>query len=71
MSNARIQQLITLFYMHKTLVESNRIKKNESLELQKIIRAIDEKYEHFKSNQEIKKTFDFLKLVIDSWFKNI
>ena len=71
MSNARIQQLITLFYMHKTLVESNRIKKNESLELQKIIRVIDEKYEYFKSNQEIKKTFDFLKLVIDSWFKNM
>ena len=40
MSNARIQQLVTLLYMHKTMVESDGIIQSESEELQKIIKRI-------------------------------
>lgn len=40
MSNARIQQLVTLFYMHRTMVESDGIKKSESEEIQKVMKEL-------------------------------
>ena len=71
MSNARIQQVITLFYMHKTMVESAAILKSESEELQKIVKRIDKNYNYYSTNTMIKGTFDFLKMVVDSWFKMV
>lgn len=71
MSNARIQQVITLFYMHKTMVESAGILKSESEELQKIVKRIDKNYNYYSTNTMIKGTFDFLKMVVDSWFKTV
>ena len=71
MSNARIQQLVTLFYMHKTVVESDGIIQSESEELQKIIKRFDRNYDYYSTNPMIKGTFDFLKLVVDNWFKTV
>ena len=71
MSNARIQQLVTLFYMHKTMVESEGILKSESEQLQKVIKRVNKNYEYYELSPVIKGTFDFLKLVVDSWFKNV
>lgn len=68
MSNARIQQIITLFYMHKTIVESNGIKENESLGLRKVMQRVDKHCDYYETNPVIKGTFNFLKLVVDSWF---
>lgn len=70
MSNARIQQVITLLYTHRTLVESEGIKRFESKELQKIMKRIDTNYDYYKTNPMIQGTFDFLKLVVDNWFKS-
>lgn len=70
MSNARIQQVVTLLYTHKYMVESDGIKHSESKELKKILNRVDKNYDYYKSNQMIKGTFDFLKLVVDSWFKS-
>ena len=69
MSNARIQQVVTLFYMHKTMVESDGIKKSESEELQKIMKRVDKHYDYYKTNQMVKVTLDFLRMVVDTWFK--
>ena len=71
MSNARIQQLVTLFYMHTTVVESDGIIQSESEELQKIIKRFDRNYDYYSTNPMIKGTFDFLKLVVDNWFKTV
>ena len=71
MSNARIQQLVTLLYMHKTMVESEGILKSESEQLQKVIKRVNKNYEYYELSPVIKGTFDFLKLVVDSWFKNV
>lgn len=68
MSNARIQQIITLFYMHKTIVESNGIKENESLGVRKVMQRVDKHCDYYETNLVIKGTFNFLKLVVDSWF---
>ena len=69
MSNARIQQIVTLFYMHKTMVESDGIKKSESEELQKIMKRVDKHNDYYKTNQMVKGTLDFLRMVVDTWFK--
>lgn len=61
MSNARIQQIITLFYMHKTIVESNGIKENESLGLRKVMQRVDKHCDYYETNPVIKGTFNFLK----------
>ena len=71
MSNARIQQLVTLLYMNKTMVESEGILKSESEQLQKVIKRVNKNYEYYELSPVIKGTFDFLKLVVDSWFKNV
>lgn len=68
MSNARIQQIITLFYMHKTMVESDGIIKSRCKELRKIIDRIDKNHNYYSTNPTIKGALDFLKLVIDNWF---
>lgn len=70
MSNARIQQVVTLLYTHKDMVESEGIKRSESEELKKIMERVDKNYDYYNTNPMIKGTFDFLKLVVDSWFKS-
>ena len=70
MSNARIQQVVTLLYTHKDMVESEGIKRSESEDLKKIMERIDKNYDYYNTNPMIKGTFDFLKLVVDSWFKS-
>jgi hypothetical protein len=70
MSNVRIQQVITLLYMHKMMVGSDGIRKSESDELKRIIIRIDKNIDYYKSNQKIKGTLDFLKMVVDNWFQN-
>ena len=53
------------------MVESDGIIQSESEELQKIIKRIDRNYGYYSTNPMIKVTFDFLKLVIDNWFKTV
>lgn len=70
MSNARIQQVVTLLYTHKDMVESEGIKRSESEDLKKIMERVNKNYDYYNTNPMIKGTFDFLKLVVDSWFKS-
>lgn len=70
MSNARIQQVVTLLYTHKDMVESEGIKRSESEDLKKIMERVDKNYDYYNTNPMIKGSFDFLKLVVDSWFKS-
>ena len=70
MSNARIQQVVTLLYTHKDMVESEGIKRSESEDLKKIMERVDKNYDYYNTNPMRKGTFDFLKLVVDSWFKS-
>ena len=70
MSNARIQQVVTLLFMHKTVVTSSGVKTSESEELHKVMTRIYKHIDYYKGNPEVKNTFDFLKMVVDSWFPN-
>ena len=70
MSNARIQQVVTLLFMHKAVVTSRGVKTSESEELHKVMTRIYKHIDYYKGNPEVKNTFDFLKMVVDSWFPN-
>ena len=71
MSNERIQQIITLLYMHKKMVRSEGVALYESEELKKLIRRIDRNSTYYKTNKLIQGTFKFLGLVVDSWFQTV
>lgn len=68
MSNVRIQQIITLFYIHKKMVRSEGVALYESGELKKLMRRIDKNCCYYKTNTLIHGTFKFLGLVVDNWF---
>lgn len=59
MSNTRIQQIITLLYMHKKIVRSEGIALYESGELKKLIRRIDRNSNYYKTNKLIQETRNF------------
>lgn len=62
MSNERIQQIITLLYMHKKMVRSEGVALYESGELKKLMREIDKNCSYYKTNTLIQGTFKFLGL---------
>lgn len=63
MSNARIQQIITLLYMHKKMVRSEGVTLYESGEFKKLIRRNDRNSNYYKTNKLVQGTFKFLGLV--------
>lgn len=69
MSNVRIQQIVTLLYTHKKLVTSSGVHKNQCEALSKTIERAFRHIEYYVGNETILTTFNFLKIVIDNWFK--
>ena len=68
MSNARIQQIVTLLYMHKEIVTSVGVHEKESKGLHDVLTRAFKNNDYYKNNPMLKGTFDFLKLVVDSWY---
>lgn len=69
MSNVRVQQIVTLLYTHKMLVECDEIENFECEKLREIMKRVNKHYDYYKTNPMIKSTLDFLKLVVDNWFE--
>ena len=68
MSNARVQQIVTLFYTHKTMVNSIGVHQEEGKLLRELINRMFRNTSFYDDNPTIKGTFDFLKMVVDNWF---
>ena len=68
MSNARIQEIVTLLYTHKTMVKSQGIHDSESKKLRKVIDRMFKHQEYYTENYGIQGSFDFLRMVVDNWF---
>lgn len=49
--------------------ESDGIRKAAEDELQKLMGRVNKHQEYYLSNSMISSTFNFLKLVVDNWFK--
>ncbi len=69
MSNARIQQIVTLLYAHKIYVTSNDIQGATSKSLLSLSKRIKRNINYYDSNQLIQTSLIFLTKVIDNWYK--
>jgi abortive infection bacteriophage resistance protein len=68
MSNARIQQIVTLLYAHKRIVKSLGVQKRASSNLQELGRRMCKHFDYYQHNDRIQTNFEFLVEVIDGWF---
>ena len=68
MSNAHVQQIITLLYMHKIMVTSDGVREKECKKLHEYTQRMYKNIYYYEKNAVIKTTFSFLKLVVDSWY---
>jgi abortive infection bacteriophage resistance protein len=68
MRNARVQQIVTLLYMHKEMVSSNGVHIKEAKGLHEVLERACKNKDYYKNNPLLTSTFDFLKMTVDSWF---
>jgi len=68
MSNARIQQIVTLLYTHKRIIKSDGVIKHQSEVLNAVVTRMYEHIEYYEHNQMITTNFGFLKTIIDNWY---
>lgn len=69
MSNAHIQQIVTLLYFHKQIVTSSGVHSNRSKQLHELIKRMHRNIQYYDNNENIKTSFEFLKLIVDNWFE--
>lgn len=68
MSNVRIQQFVTLLYVHKTMVTSDGLHAMQASNLSTLMKRMYKHEEYYRDNSLVLGTFNFLKLVVDKWF---
>jgi len=68
MSNARIQQIVTLMYAHNLLVTSEGVHKHQSIVSRELITRMLQNINYYTNSPMVSTTFNFLKEVVDKWF---
>lgn len=68
MSNARVQQIVTLLYSHKLFVTSSGVYTHQCEVLQDTITRMFRNIKYYTTNETITTNFDFLKKVVDNWY---
>lgn len=68
MSNARIQQIVTLMYAYNLLVTSAGVHAHQSIVLEELITRMIKNSNYYTNSPMILTTFSFLKEVVDKWF---
>ncbi|MGN1097810.1 MAG: Abi family protein [Clostridia bacterium] len=68
MSNASIQGIVTLLYMHKAIVTSDGVHKHQAENIHNIIDRMYRNKDYYLNNISIMSMFEFLKKVVDKFF---
>ena len=68
MSNARIQQIVTLLYTHKIIVTSKGVDKMSMELLGEFKKRMNKNIGIYDGNELIRNSFKFLEKIIDNWF---
>ena len=68
MRNDRLQQIATLFYAHTAFVTSVGVRKKATDLLRDLSSRMDRNSSFYAKNDLIRSSFDFLKIIISSWF---
>lgn len=70
MSNARVQQIVTLLYVYKKIVTSKGVQEKAINRLKMFEERMMRNINFYQENDMIRSNFEFLKLVIDNWYVN-
>lgn len=70
LSNARVQQVVTLLYLYKEIVTSKGVQEKAIKRLQVFEERMMRNVEYYQDNDKVHTNFEFLKLVIDNWYLN-
>ncbi len=68
MSNARLQEIVTLLYAHNKLVASDGVHSKAARELSTFVTRMNKNLNYYQSNDMIKSSFSFLYKVIEAWY---
>lgn len=71
MSNARIQQIVTLLYTYDEIVTSKGVHDKAIKKLGAFEDRMMRNISYYKSNDKVRTSFEFLKLVIDNWYQSV
>jgi hypothetical protein len=69
MSNARIQEIVTLLYVHNKIVTSEGIHNKVVNQLSDFEERMMKNINYYEKNDLISASFSFLKIVIDKWYQ--
>ena len=69
MSNARIQQIVTLLYTYKLIVTSKGVDNKAKELLKEFVKRMNKNIGIYDGNKLIKNSFKFLEIIIDNWFQ--
>ena len=70
MSNARIQQIVTLLYLNKKITTSEGVLKYQKEMLQELKNRIERNIQYYSNNTLIKSNLNFLNRIIDTLYNN-
>lgn len=68
MSNARIQQVVTLLFLAKNVITSSGIYDHHCERLQELKKRVEHHIDYYDKNLLIKGNFEFLNKIIDEWY---
>lgn len=70
MSNARIQQIVTLLYTYKKVVLSDGLKNRNTQQMEDLVDRVNKNIDYYKTNRLISTSLYFLITIINEWFIN-
>ena len=68
MSNARIQQIVTLLYVHRNIVTSAGVLNKGKAKLKDLTDRMDKHADYYQGHDMIRSAFGFLKKIIEAWY---
>lgn len=69
MSNASVRDIVTLLYAHKSIVSSTGVIESQAKHIHDVIDRCFRNITYYKNNELIIATFEFLKNVVDKYYK--
>lgn len=70
MTNARIQQIVTLLYLNKKITTSKGVLNHQIVMLQDLKNRVEHHIEYYDTNDLVQTSLNFLNKVIDNWYNN-
>lgn len=68
MKNERIQQIVTLLFTYKIMAAGNEYEITVRENVRQFVLRMNQNVEFYQGNELLSNTFDFLRMIVDSWY---